>query len=143
MAILIVGALIAALVLPTELLRSTLSWLSPVPDGSDQPELVGDDVESAAAGGGPDDDELTVVWGLFTSSDIQHRLHALADELERLDHDPGIFAKAFHTTAARSAYEALLVDASRYRAQPGPLPVPVVDVPLLAPSTERREELDL
>jgi hypothetical protein len=44
---------------------------------------------------------------------IRHRLDVLAAELERLDDDPDIFAKAFRTNAARSAYRALIEDATR------------------------------
>ena len=49
----------------------------------------------------------------FALSFIRQRLDALADELDRLEDDESIFAKAFRTQVARSAYTALLADASR------------------------------
>jgi hypothetical protein len=52
-------------------------------------------------------------WGLFGLPFVRLRLDALAAELERLEHDELIFAKAFRYRAAKSAYEALLEDASR------------------------------
>lgn len=44
---------------------------------------------------------------------VQQRLDVLAAELERLEHDESIFALAFRTHVAKSAYEALLADATR------------------------------
>ena len=58
-----------------------------------------------------------VEWTLFSQAFIRRRLAALAEELEQLDRDPEAFAKAFHTMAARTAYEALLADASRLTEQ--------------------------
>ena len=85
--------------------------------------------------------ELAGESDLFQLEFVQHRLHALSDELDRLDRDPDVFAKAFHTLVARSAYQALLADASRlaYRspAVPGP-----VDVDLAWSSTQQ-EVLEL
>jgi hypothetical protein len=86
---------------------------------------------------------MTVVWGLFTSPFIRRRLDVLAEELERLDRDPDIFAKAFHTMAARGAYEALLADASRLADQPGRYAGPTLDLELAGPSTGLYEELEL
>ena len=55
---------------------------------------------------------------LFTRPFVRRRLDILGAELERLERDPDIFARAFRTNVARSAYEALLVDASRLAAVP-------------------------
>jgi hypothetical protein len=87
-------------------------------------------------------DQLTVEWGPGTQSFLQRRLDALAEELQRLDRDPDIFAKAFHVMVARSAHEALLVDASRLADRPR-YAAQLFDVELLSPSTGPREELEL
>ncbi len=81
--------------------------------------------------------------GFFTRPFLRRRLDALAEELERLDRDPTIFAKAFHTMAARSAYEALLVDASRIPDEPPRHVGQVFDYELVGPSRSRREELEI
>jgi hypothetical protein len=47
---------------------------------------------------------------------VRHRLDVLAAELERLDHDETVFARAFRYRAAQSAYDALLVEAIRLAA---------------------------
>jgi hypothetical protein len=52
-------------------------------------------------------------WDPFALSFVQQRMDALAAELEQLDNDELIFAKAFRTHVAKAAYEALLADASR------------------------------
>jgi hypothetical protein len=52
-------------------------------------------------------------WDPFALSFVQQRLDVLAAELERLDDDEEIFAKAFRTHVAKAAYDALLADASR------------------------------
>jgi len=69
----------------------------------------------------PDAADTPVEWELFSPAFVRRRLAALAEELERLDRDPDAFAKAFHTMAARAAYEALLVDASRLADRPPPV----------------------
>jgi hypothetical protein len=69
----------------------------------------------------PDAVGTPVEWSLFSPAFIRRRLAALAEELERLDRDTYAFAKAHHTMAARSAYEALLADASRLAERPAPL----------------------
>ena len=66
---------------------------------------------TAPAGASPEpDDDLPV--GIISEDLIRRRLDALADELDRLERDPDVFAKAFHTVAARSAYDALAADVS-------------------------------
>lgn len=56
--------------------------------------------------------ETTIHSGLFSQEFVRRRLDALADELERLDTDPDIFARAFRTNVARSAYDALRAEAA-------------------------------
>jgi hypothetical protein len=52
-------------------------------------------------------------WGLFSLPFVRHRLDVLAAELEQLERDESIFARAFRYRVAQSAYAALLVDAAR------------------------------
>lgn len=65
---------------------------------------------------------------------VRHRLDVLAAELERLDDDPEIFALAFRTNVARSAYRSLLdeaihlADASRFAGLPALADVTRVEV---------------
>jgi hypothetical protein len=94
MGILLAVVVLAALLVPVGLLRL--------------PEM--------AAGGPPErlDDEPP---GIISEDLIRRRLDALADELERLEHDPDVFARAFHTNVARSVYESLLVDAAELAEQ--------------------------
>ncbi len=86
--------------------------------------------------------DMSVQWSLFTRPFIAHRLAALDRELERLERDPDVFAKAFHTIAAKSAYEALAADARRLAETPagggGSL-----EFELLGPSAGRREEIEI
>ena len=72
---------------------------------------------SAGAAAAVEDDDTAMEWQLFSLPFVRRRLAALAEELERLDRDPDVFAKAFHTTVARSAYETLSADASRLAEQ--------------------------
>jgi hypothetical protein len=101
-------------------------------------------IDAERAGDGPGEaDETTVEWGLFSWQFIRRRLDALSEELERLDRDPDVFAKAFHTMVARSAYEALLADASRLADQPRRYAGQTLDVEFVGPSTGMREVLEL
>ncbi len=50
---------------------------------------------------------------IFTLPFVRRRMDVVADELERLERDPAVFARAFHTIAAKSAYDALMADAAR------------------------------
>ena len=54
-----------------------------------------------------------VEWDVFALPLVRRRLSAIADELERLEHDPSVFARGFHTRAAESAYRALLAEEAR------------------------------
>jgi hypothetical protein len=55
---------------------------------------------------------------ILTLPFVLRRMEVIADELERLERDPAVFARAFRTVVARSAYEALIADASRLAAIP-------------------------
>ena len=111
MAVLLAVLLMVALLLPTELLGR--AW--PEPDAA---------APSRASPPSADLDERTglgvpvVEGGLLSEEHVRRRLDALAQELERLDRDPDIYAKAFHTGAARSAYEALKAEAAAFAEQP-------------------------
>jgi hypothetical protein len=58
----------------------------------------------------------SVEWDIFTLPFVRRRMDVLADELERLERDPSVFARAFRTIVARAALEALSADASRLAA---------------------------
>ncbi len=91
---------------------------------------------------------------LMTLPAIRRRLDALTAELSRLERDRTVFARAFHTMVAQSAYAALVADQSRLSATAfAPQPVPA-GAPRLGPdlvrgstsgygATWRREELEL
>ena len=87
--------------------------------------------------------DMTVQWSLFSRPFIAHRLAALDRELERLDRDPDVFAKAFHTIAARSAYEALAADARRLAESSVHGEAGGLEFELLGPSSGRREEIEI
>ena len=91
-------ALLAVLLLPTDVLQFGAAPPAGSPSEEARPEPQDLD-------GG----------GLFSREFIQWRLDVLADELARIDHDPGVMARGFRTTVARSAYEALLADAAALR----------------------------
>ena len=82
-------------------------------------------------------------WGLFSAAFIRRRLAALADELDRLDHDPLVFAKAHHTMAARSAYDALMADASRLTELPRAQAGAILDAEPVVGARDVREVLEL
>jgi hypothetical protein len=88
-------------------------------------------------------DVTPVECGLFSAAFVRWRLAALAEELERLDRDPDAFAKAFHTTAARTAYEALLADAARLADRPPPPSGAVLDAEPVAAAHGVREVIEL
>jgi hypothetical protein len=90
-------AVLAVLLLPGDVLR--FGAAPPPEPGAAATPLVVDDLDDQAG-------------GLFDREFIQWRLDVLADELARIDVDPGVMARGFRTTVARSAYEALLADAA-------------------------------
>lgn len=79
-----------------------------------------------------DVDDLGV--GIFSEDLIRRRLDALADELERLERDPEVFARAFHTNVARTAYETLLVDAEQLTEQTRRIVTGTIEFEILEPS---------
>jgi hypothetical protein len=74
------------------------------------------------------------VPALFSEDMIRRRLDALADELDRLERDPDVFAKAFHTNVARSAYETLVADRARMAEETRRVVAGTVEFELLEPS---------
>lgn len=139
-------AILALLLVAAELVLSPPSWLARLA-ASARRRLSGNDDQPELASLGADLGEnavTTVEWGLFPRQFIQHRLQALAAELDLLDRDPDVFARAFHTIAARSAYDALLDDAARLSAPPPARAGSRLSVGGLSPSsTGSREELEL
>jgi hypothetical protein len=91
----------------------------------------------------PEADGTAVEGGLFSPEFVRRRLAALAEELDRLDHDPDVFAKAFHAKAARAAYEALVADASRLTDRPRPQVGAVLDDVVVGTAGGVREVLEL
>jgi hypothetical protein len=91
----------------------------------------------------PDVEGSPVEGGLFSPAFVRSRLAALAEELERLDRDPDAFAKAFHTIAARTAYEALLADAARLTERPPPPGATVLAAEAVGASHGIREVMEL
>jgi len=130
--------LTAGLFFAVRALRSPPSWWRRLADGV-LGLMSSDGGEHPGPGGA---DQITIEWGPLTRPFLQRRLDALADELERLDRDPDIFAKAFHVMVVRAAHEALLADASRLADQPR-YAGQMFDVELMSPSTGSREELEL
>jgi hypothetical protein len=134
-------ALVAGTALTITVLWFPPSWLDQVADAvgrgtsADDGERLGDRLGQGAA--------PPVDWELLTRTSMLRRLDALAEELERLDRDPDVFAKAFHLMVLRSARDALLSDVARF-ADPAPrCASALLDVELAAPSTGKREVLEL
>jgi hypothetical protein len=82
----------------------------------------------------PREDVDDLGLGIFSEDLIRRRLDALADELERLERDPGVFARAFHTNVARTAYETLLVDAEQLTEQTRRVVAGTIEFEILEPS---------
>lgn len=141
MEILLTIALLAGIFLILEVLLVRPSWRRWVVDRLTRQDPG--DAERPAGDGPGGADPLTVEWSLFSRSFIRGRLDALTQELDRLDRDPEIFAKAFHTMVARSAYEALLADASRLCDPPRARRGQTLDFEFVGRSTGLREELEL
>jgi hypothetical protein len=120
---------------------SWLGWLADrvtrlmFSDAGEQPGTAGDRSGEA--------DRNTLEWESLTRPYIRGRLDALAQELERLDRDPDVFARAFHTMAARSAREALLADASRLADRPAAYAGHRFEIEAAGTSTGPIEELEL
>jgi hypothetical protein len=142
MEILFAVALMALLVVPIEIRPpSFLSWAA---DSGGEPDGVRDGEQWRTAQPSLDAGlEMTMQSGLFTRAVIQGRLEALTEELARLDRDPDVFAKAFHTMVARSAYQALLSDAATLIDEPCLQVGESLEFQLMEPSAALWEELDL
>jgi hypothetical protein len=134
-------ALMAGVCLAIKVLWFPPPWLDWVPDRVTRLGLVDNGGQTGNPRG--NGDEITVEWGLLTQPFIQRRLDAIAQELERLDREPDIFAKAFHTMVARSAHDALLADAFRAAGRPPRYVGQTFDLEVLGPSMGPREELEL
>lgn len=110
------GILVAVVALVGVVLAVDLAWLPPswtawLP-GDDAPLPPGADDERSPGG-----DVRRLDEGRFGEAAVRRRLDALVEELDRLDHDPDVFARAFHTRVARSAHDALVAAGFP---QPGP-----------------------
>jgi hypothetical protein len=143
MDIILTFAVLTGLLVAVEVQRFPLSWPGWIVGKITRREPARDDDRPAPAGGPPGADGASVELGLFTWPFIRRRLDALAEELARLDRDPDVFAKAFHTQVARSAYEALLADASRLASQPRRPADQSLEFELVTPRKTLREELDV
>jgi hypothetical protein len=74
----------------------------------------------------------------FDTLKVQHRLAALSDEIQWLEGDRAVFARAHRLRVAQSAYDALLLDACRLAG------VELGEAGPEGPHVEReREELEL
>jgi hypothetical protein len=73
----------------------------------------------------------------FDALIVQHRLAALAAEIQRLEDDHLVFAKAHRIKVAQSAYDALLMDACRLAG------VEPVASEIGNPNQRAREEMEL
>jgi hypothetical protein len=135
--------LVAALVFAVTVLGYPPSWSSWVTDRVAGWPVLDAGGRTPAAGDEPEPAEAVVEWDVLTQPFVHRRLDALAREIERLDRDPDVFAKAFHTMAARSAQEALLADASRLADRSAFCAGQPFDLELTAPSAALREEMEL
>jgi hypothetical protein len=142
MEILFAVALMALLLVPIEIRPpSFLSWVA---DRGGQPDVVRDGEPWRTAPPSVDAGlEMTMQSGLFTRAVIHSRLEALTEELARLDRDPDVFAKAFHTLVARSAYQAQLTDAATLVDEPSLQVGESLEFQLMEPSAALWEELEL
>lgn len=102
--------------------------VTPAPRGTD----------GSGAAGAP----AALSWELFSREFVHRRLLALSDELDRLDRDRSIFARGFHTLAARSAYDALRAEERRFVDDAADRPAAPTLV-LAGGPVSRREELEL
>jgi len=100
-------------------------------------------VSWTATAGAPHETDDEMPGGIISEDLIRRRLDALTDELERLERDPDVFAKAFHTNVARTAYQTLLVDAALLSEQTRRIVAGTVEFELLEPSGAPCEELEL
>ena len=91
---------------------------------------------------GANSDPLTLAF-------VQRRLDVLAAELDLLERDEAIFARAFRYHVAQSAYDALLADASQLVAATtldgpgGAVNTTLTELELQLPLASPREELEV
>ena len=105
----------------------------------------------APRGGGqrPGPPQLLPDGDPFAWSFVRDRMDVLAAELERLENDTSIFARAFRTHVAQAAYQALLADAARLAnasrlAAVSPSPdVTTVEMEMLNSLAPLQEELEV
>jgi hypothetical protein len=142
MAFLLAVTVLVGLLLPLEQLKLPASWRSRLPVNDGAPWEVGDGDRPSSGRRQPAGPDITEQWGLFTAAFVRERMHALEDELQRLDRDPDVFAKAFHTLVARSAYDALLSEATTVAEQPWWHVGEVVDAEALGSRGGLREVLE-
>jgi hypothetical protein len=133
--------LLAGLCVALGLLWFPSSWLRWFADRVTQ--LTISDVGRQPGTDGIEAEQTTPEWDLLTRPYIRGRLDALTQELERLDRDPDVFAKAFHTMVARSAREALLADASRLLDRPSRYAGQRFEIEVAGTSAGPLEELEL
>ena len=144
MADLLAIALVAGLWLAIEVIWSPPSSLGWFPDRFTRPEPAADGGQPETAGYGTGEaDQTNVDWELHNQQFVRRRLDALAEELDRLDREPDVFAKAFHTMVARAAHDALLADASRLADRAPRYAGPARNFEVGGASTGRSEELAL
>lgn len=117
-----------------------LLWTRPLPPRSGVSAAA---LDVTTSGGTAGADRPQVEFGLFSPAFVRQRLDALAAELDRLDRDPEVFARAFHVLAARAAYQALLADATRFVPEPHRSAGPVLELDVEGAVYGRREVLDL
>ena len=97
----------------------------------------------------PGSAQLLPDGNLSALSFVHERLDILAAELERLEHEPSTFARAFRTHVAQSAYQDLLDDVVRLANTSPPTAgsplsdVTVVEIALANSLTPLQEELEV
>jgi hypothetical protein len=133
MIILLVVTVLVGLLMPLEQLKLPASWRSRLPAGDGTPSPA--PREPAA----PD---VTAQWGLFSAAFVRERLQALEEELHQLERNPEVFARAFHTLAARAAYDALQSEVRTVAEQPFWRVGEVVDAEALGARGGVREVLE-
>jgi hypothetical protein len=63
-------------------------------------------------------DDRALACPLLSLDEVRQRLAALVAELNRLERDRTVFARAFHTYVAQTVHAALLEDEARLRTLP-------------------------
>ena len=154
MELLVVLALLVGVFVGFDLLWSPPPWLrrlsdvvadrDPGPHVPDGGPLVldADGVPDVTPGADAAPAPVPLSWELFSPEFVHRRLRELSAELDRLDSDRSIFARGFHTLAARSAYDALRAEERRFVDDAADRPAAPTLV-LAGGPVSRREELEL